>query len=86
MRQVAIVGGGVTGMAAADALSQQKVACTLYEGSHSLGGLAGSFEVNGIRLEKFYHHLFTSDTAVATLIEELGMGHDLEWKPSRTAY
>jgi protoporphyrinogen oxidase len=86
MRQVAIVGGGVTGMAAADALSQQQVACTLYEGSRSLGGLAGSFEVNGIQLEKFYHHLFTSDTAVAALIEELGLGHDLEWKPSRTAY
>lgn len=37
-------------------------------------------------LEKFYHHLFTSDTAMAGLIEELGLGADLEWKPTITSY
>jgi len=86
MRQVAIVGGGVTGMAAADFLSQHGVACTIYERDSALGGLAGSFEVDGGRLEKFYHHLFTSDRAMAALIEELGLGSDLEWKPSVTGY
>jgi len=84
--RVAIVGGGVTGMAAADFLSQQGVACTMYERDGALGGLAGSFEVNGVRLEKFYHHLFTSDRAIVALIEELGLGDDLEWKPSVTGY
>ena len=87
MRQVAIVGGGVTGMAAADFLSQRGVACTIYERDSTLGGLAGSFEVDGgLRLEKFYHHLFTSDTGMAALIEELGLGDDLEWNPSVTGY
>ncbi|MEA3344793.1 MAG: NAD(P)/FAD-dependent oxidoreductase [Chloroflexota bacterium] len=91
MRRVAIVGGGVTGMAAADFLSQRGVACTIYERDDTLGGLAGSFatdagEVDGARLEKFYHHLFTSDKAMAALIEELGLGDDLEWTPSITGY
>jgi protoporphyrinogen oxidase len=86
MRRVAIVGGGVTGMAAADVLSHHGVACTLYEQDSTLGGLAGSFQVDGVRLEKFYHHLFTSDTAIAGLIEELGLGDNLEWNPSLTAY
>lgn len=86
MRRVAIVGGGVTGMAAADFLSQHGVACTIYERDDVLGGLAGSFEVDGVRLERFYHHLFTSDTSMAALIEELGLGEDLEWKPTVTGY
>lgn len=86
MRRVAIVGGGVTGMAAADFLSQHDVDCTLYEQDDTLGGLAGSFDVDGARLEKFYHHLFTSDTNMAALIEELGLGDDLEWKHSLTGY
>jgi protoporphyrinogen oxidase len=86
VRKVAIVGGGVTGMAAAESLSQHNVASTIYERDGALGGLAASFEVDGIRLEKFYHHLFTSDTAMTSLIEELGLGDDLEWRPSVTGY
>jgi protoporphyrinogen oxidase len=86
MRRVAIVGGGVTGMAAADCLSHHDLACTIYERDGALGGLAGSFEIDGVRLERFYHHLFTSDTAIAMLVEELGLASDLEWKPSVTAY
>ena len=78
MTRIAIVGGGITGMAAADALSQRGLTCTIYERDAALGGLAGSFQVDGVLLEKFYHHLFTSDTAMASLIEDLGLGDDLE--------
>ncbi|NLG29208.1 MAG: FAD-dependent oxidoreductase, partial [Chloroflexi bacterium] len=62
-KHVAIVGGGLTGMSAADTLTRQGVACTLFERESTLGGLAGSFEVNGTSLERFYHHLFTSDAS-----------------------
>jgi protoporphyrinogen oxidase len=86
MERVAIIGGGITGMAAADSLSQHGIACTLYEQESSLGGLAGSFAVNGAQIERFYHHLFTSDTTIAGLIEDLGLGDDLEWRRSVTAY
>ncbi len=83
---IGIVGGGVTGLTAAYELSKRGIACTLYEKDPEVGGLAGSFEVNGVLLEKFYHHLFTTDTAMAALIEELGLGADLEWKPTVTSY
>lgn len=83
---VAIIGGGITGMSAADELSGRGIACTLYERDSVLGGLAGSFRVNGVYLEKFYHHLFTSDTASATLIERLGLGDKLEWIPSTNSF
>jgi protoporphyrinogen oxidase len=69
-------------MSAADELSQRGIACTIFERDATVGGLAGSFMVNGVYLEKFYHHMFTNDTASAALIERLGLGHKLEWLPT----
>lgn len=85
-RNIAIVGAGLTGLSAADTLSAAGHTVTIYEEQAVPGGLAGSFEVNGIRLEKFYHHLFTSDTTMVALIERLGLGDLLEWQPSITSY
>ncbi len=83
---IGIVGGGIAGLTAAYELTKRGIACTIYEKDPEVGGLAGSFEVNGVLLEKFYHHLFTTDTAIAEMIEELGLGADLEWKPTVTGY
>jgi len=84
--KIAVVGGGLTGMSAALALAQGGARVSLFERDASLGGLAASFEVNGTKLEKFYHHIFTSDVAVRHLIEELGLGSRLEWLPTTTSY
>ncbi|MCD6519239.1 MAG: NAD(P)/FAD-dependent oxidoreductase [Anaerolineae bacterium] len=73
-------------MSAADALSEKGIACTIFEREASLGGLAGSFRVGGVYLEKFYHHLFTSDLAMAQLIDRLGLGEKLEWLPTTNSY
>ena len=80
-----IIGGGFTGLAAAYqfALAGKKV-CVL-ESESELGGLAGTFEVlPGIRLEKFYHHWFTSDVGALDLCHELGIGDKLRTKTSNT--
>ncbi|MBC7237508.1 MAG: FAD-dependent oxidoreductase, partial [Chloroflexi bacterium] len=84
--QIAIVGGGMTGMSVADELSRRHHSCTLFEAEPTLGGLAGSFRVGDVYLEKFYHHLFTSDTAMVELIERLGLGDKLEWLPTTNSY
>jgi protoporphyrinogen oxidase len=83
--KIAIIGGGLTGMSAAYELAKAGHQCALYERDDLLGGLAGSFRVDGVYLEKFYHHLFTSDTAAVKLIEDLGLGGDLVWNPTVTS-
>ncbi len=83
---VAIVGGGMTGLSAAYELAKRDIACTIFERDDVLGGLAGSFKVNGVYLEKFYHHLYVSDTEMVKLIEELGLGDRLEWKSPLNSY
>jgi protoporphyrinogen oxidase len=50
------------------------------------GGLAAGFEIEpGMWLEKFYHHLFRSDTHAIGLIRELGLEDRLAWKAPVTA-
>lgn len=84
--QIAVVGGGLTGMTAAHDLAQAGHAVTLFERDAILGGLAGSFEVGGTSLERFYHHIFTSDRSVLDLIEDLGLGGRMEWRATTTSY
>jgi protoporphyrinogen oxidase len=84
--RITIVGGGITGLSAADVLTSRGDECTIYEQAPTLGGLAGSFLVNGVRLERFYHHLFTSDTAMVDLISRLGLGSKFRWLPTNNSY
>ncbi|MBW3656487.1 MAG: FAD-dependent oxidoreductase, partial [Gemmatimonadetes bacterium] len=70
--QVAIVGAGFCGLAAAFELSRRGVRVRVLERDGEIGGLAGSFLVGGERLEKFYHHWFTNDLHVTQLAQELG--------------
>lgn len=71
-RVVAIIGGGFGGLAAAWELVRRGVRPVVLEADSSVGGLAGSFLANGERLERFYHHWFTSDTHVTDIVRELG--------------
>jgi len=84
--RVAIVGGGMTGLSAADELSEHGMECTVFERDEVPGGLAGSFKVNDVYLEKFYHHLFTSDADAVRIIEKVGLGDKLEWLPTSNCY
>ncbi len=84
--QVLIVGGGVAGLAAAWELVKHGHTVRLFEASPVLGGQVRTFEIGGGRLEIFYHHLFRSDTNIVALIDELGLGPDLEWIPSRVGF
>lgn len=79
-----IVGGGFTGLAAADALARAGFSVEVLERDPTLGGLAGGFDVDGHELEKFYHHWFTNDTFVTAKAAEIGRADNVVVRPSRT--
>lgn len=79
-----VIGAGFTGLSAALELARRGVAVTILESEPEVGGLAGTFEVNGERLEKFYHHWFTNDRHVAALVDELGARDNIVYRPTRT--
>lgn len=72
---VAIIGAGATGLAAAYDLLQAGCRVTLFEANDRPGGLAAGFKMPhwDWSLEKFYHHWFESDTDVLKLAAEIGV-------------
>ncbi|MDQ2933541.1 MAG: NAD(P)/FAD-dependent oxidoreductase [Chloroflexota bacterium] len=86
MRSWAVLGGGALGLTAALRLVQRGHRVTVIEREPLPGGLAAGFEIEpGVWLEKFYHHLFRSDTTAVRLIREMGLGDRLEWHRPITA-
>jgi protoporphyrinogen oxidase len=67
-------------------LAQRGDRVTVLERESLPGGLASGFEIEpGLWLEKFYHHLFRSDTRAIEMIDELGLSDRLEWHQPVTA-
>ena len=83
---IGIIGAGVAGLAAANVLGKQGHRVSVYEGAPFLVGQASTFDVGGGRLEKGYHHLFTTDTAIIELMDELGLGSRLKWIESKVGF
>jgi protoporphyrinogen oxidase len=57
---------------------------TVYERPDGpLGGLAGNQTLAGAEIDQFYHHIFTSDADIISLIDEAGMSRKLVWKDAK---
>jgi protoporphyrinogen oxidase len=84
--RIGVIGGGISGLAAAYRLAKAGHDVTLWERNDFLGGQAAAFPVAGSALEHFYHHLFTSDTIIQDLMVELGIGHELIWLESSVGF
>jgi len=72
---IAIIGAGFSGMAAAYDLRRAGHHVTIFESDDHVGGLAAGFKDPGWdwSVEKFYHHWFASDKHMLGLIKELGL-------------
>ena len=81
--RVGIIGGGAAGLAAAYELTKRGHYAEVFERAPFLGGQASTFPVGGGQLERGYHHLFVSDTAMTELVHELGLGNKLAWLESK---
>ncbi|MBL8161713.1 MAG: NAD(P)/FAD-dependent oxidoreductase [Anaerolineae bacterium] len=71
--QAAVVGGGVMGVTLAYKLAQQGINITVYERGDNLGGLASYMLYDGVRIDRFYHTILSSDTSMQGLMEESGV-------------
>ena len=86
MRRAVVIGGGPAGLKAAHTLRKGGLDVTLLESGPILGGLASSFDVQGVRIEKYYHFICRGDDDLVDTLRELGLSGKLHWKSSRMAY
>ncbi|MDD5557153.1 MAG: NAD(P)/FAD-dependent oxidoreductase [bacterium] len=84
--RAAVIGGGITGLSVARELLARGHEVTLFERDARAGGLAGSFRVGDVWVERFYHHIFKTDGAVLDWIGDLGLAGRLVWRPSPVGF
>jgi len=83
--KICIVGGGLTGLVAAFRLGPGHEV-DLYEKRDHLGGCLSSYHIDGYWLEEFYHHCFSGDSDLFSLMKELSIDDCLEWLNGTTGY
>lgn len=84
--RVAIVGGGLLGLAVAFRLLEAGVAVTLFERDKELGGLAGSTMLGGRRVDRYYHVVLPTDDRVHGLAAEVGIGESFRFRRTRVGF
>lgn len=83
--ETVILGAGAAGLTLAVNLALAGDHVTVIEREPQPGGLAAGFAVGDTTLEKFYHHLFESDTAIIALLKKIGLSDDLIWGAPSTS-
>ena len=84
--RVRIVGGGMTGLTLAVRLSDQGIPVSVYEEVPYLGGLASESALAGIPVERYYHCVLPTDTALLELFESMGLSGEIGWNRTRTGF
>jgi protoporphyrinogen oxidase len=86
VKRAVVIGGGPAGLKAAHHLVKAGADVTLLETSPVLGGLASSFDVQGVRIERYYHFVCKGDDHLVDTLAELGLQDRLRWRDSRMAF
>ena len=86
MKTWGIIGGGIMGMTLALRLSQKGCKVTIYESAEKTGGLASSWEMNGVVWDRFYHVILMSDLNTRKILREIGLENELHWVTTKTGF
>lgn len=82
----AVIGGGISGLASALALTARGHQVTLFEGDAELGGLGVSFPWRDTHLERFYHCMLPDDDALLPIVHEAGLADELLWRETAMGF
>jgi protoporphyrinogen oxidase len=85
-KRVVVIGAGLSGLAASYDLVRAGCHVTLLEAAPEFGGLASSFKLEGMPIERFYHFICRTDATLMKLVDELGLSSKLHWEQSRTSF
>jgi len=83
MKKIVILGGGLSGLAAAQKLCKQFDVIIL-EKKDYLGGLAASFEHNREKIPIYYHHVIQSNKTTQRYLKRYGLLSSCRWQKINT--
>lgn len=85
-KRIGVVGGGIMGVTLAYKLGQQGMDVTVYERGDNLGGLAAYMDYDGLRIDRFYHTILSSDMSMQNLMDESGVKHLLHFTETKQGF
>lgn len=59
---------------------------TVFEAAPKAGGLAGSWEMDGVTWDRFYHVILMSDLHTRKILKEIGLEGELKWVETKTGF
>lgn len=86
MAQVAIIGAGAMGLAAAHHAVKAGHRVTVYEADRIPGGMAAHFDFGGLSIERYYHFVCKADQPTFDLMRELGLSDRMRWVDTSMGY
>ena len=84
--KIAIIGGGPMGLAISYQFSRKGFRTSLIEADDRLGGMAASFDFNGLEIERYYHFHCLSDYAFFDLLKEIDLQDKMNWKYTKMGF
>jgi protoporphyrinogen oxidase len=87
--KIVIIGCGIAGLSAGYRLCNSNEV-TIFEKDEEIGGMAASCALKNAEkayfIEKYYHHIFRSDSELLALIRELGLEDRMLWLEAKNGY
>lgn len=83
---VVVLGGGITGLTAAQETAKKRLKVAIIEKNSSLGGLLYSIKTGKSYIEAYYHHFFTIDKYLIEKLKELKLDKRIQWNYASTAF
>ena len=86
MVKTVVIGAGAMGLAAAYHALKAGHEVDVVEADRIAGGMAAHFDFDGLSIERFYHFVCKPDRPTFALLDELGIGDKMRWRPTSMGY
>mgnify|MGYP001806273073 CR=1 FL=1 len=86
MSRLVVIGAGAMGLAAAYYAQRLGHQVEVFEAEDRPGGMAAHFDFDGLSIERYYHFICKTDFPTFALLDELGIGERLRWRPTSMGY